>query len=138
MPAKAVNLIVARSHVQGDIQISLEAPSQIKAAVGQRIVVKFPVKLVEASRGQETFRFTLKASLDGQQPEPVEEVFRDRPGIPDEEWVSLEQVLTARRAGAFNLRYEVAVEYTVGAWGSQSAEQVMSETRSGDILVDVA
>ncbi len=135
---KPIEIIVARAHVEGDIQLKNEAPPRIEAMAGQTIVVKFPAKFVETGHSQETYRIRLESSLDNEQPKPVEEIFHDRPVLKDEAWLTISQKLKAKTAGTHKLRFEALVEYTVGDWdGDESSEKVQSKARSGEITVVV-
>ncbi len=135
---KPIEVLVARAHVEGDIQLKNEAPPRIEAMAGQTIVVKFPAKFVEAGHGRETYRIRLESSMDNEEPKPVEEVFHDRPVLKDEAWITISQKIKAKNAGTHKLRYEALVEYTVGDWdGGESSEKIQSKTRSGEIMVVV-
>ncbi len=136
---KALEVVVARARIVGNIKIDTEAPPRLEALVGQPIVVKFAAKAVESSKGKETFRFSLAASMDDQSPAPVEKVLHDRPVLKDETWLTIEQKLKAKKAGQFKLRFEVVAEYTQSSWDSDKdgTERELKSTRAGEILIDV-
>ena len=133
MKRNELNIVVARAVVDGTVQLQSEAPERVEAVAGQRIAVKFPFRLAEATRRRERWRFAFTASLGSQRDQRVHGEWRDRPFLYDERWVALQIPLVAEPGQV--LRYELHVQYHVGPWAGTDVDEVVSEKVEGEVQV---
>ena len=130
------NLVVARSEVvEGKVHLKVEAPKELRANPGAKLLVKHVYRLQEGSTDMEEYRILLRSSLDGKEHPPSLQRFGDSYALADDYsgFVVHEHRLPA--SGTCRLDFEVGCEYTVGDW--KTAEVDLHERKDGKGTVTI-
>ncbi|MEK6976635.1 MAG: hypothetical protein AABY18_09865 [Candidatus Thermoplasmatota archaeon] len=133
---KPVNLVVARSEVvAGQIRLKVDAPKTIRGAPGAKLLVKHVYRLQEGSPDREEYRILLRSTLNGKEHAPSLGRFGDAYAMPDDYSGFLVHEYILPASGAVNLAFEVAAEYTIGDWKTETVDQHQIRRAEGDVKI---
>lgn len=134
-----VNLVVARTDVvAGEVRMHVEAPKEIQARAGSKLLVKHVYRLQEDSSDEEEYRVLLRSNLGGKEHPPSLARFGDNFALIDDYSGFLVHEYTLSTKGETYLDFEVATEYTVGSWKTEEVSKHILKRGEGSVRVVVS
>ncbi len=130
------NIIVARARIAGGLSLASEAPAQVTADAGSRILIKLPFRFDDLSKLREDYEVTLAVALDDEPEEVATVVGKDILGLSDDKRGFVLQERTIVAPGEHQLHFRASVRLEIGGWDGGETQLQENEV-TGTVRVTV-